>query len=63
MYSWDQEIDRPQYVNERLWQMRQSNDTKSLKLDKDFDGLLELGQQIGWNESAKTIRFWAEKAE
>ena len=50
LYSWDQEIDRPQEVNERQWQMMQSNDTKSLNLDKDFDGLQGMVQQIGWND-------------
>ena len=57
MYSWDQEIDRPQYMNERLLQMMQSNDTKSLNLGKDFDGLLWMAQQIGWNASTKNNKF------
>ena len=43
--------------------MMQSNDTKSLNLDKDFDGLLVMAQQIGRKVSTKTTRFWAEKAE
>ena len=52
---------RAQNISDKLWQMMQSNDTMSENLDKDFAEILEKVHQIGWNESAKVSRVWAEK--
>ena len=61
MYSWDRGSGRPQNISDKLWQLMQSNDTNSENLDKDFAEILEKAHQVGWNESAKVSRVWAEK--
>ena len=43
--------------------MMQSNDTKTMNLDKDFEEMLNEAKQRGWNGSTKTTRFWAEGEE
>ena len=40
MHSWDQELGRPHNIMDKVWQMMQSNDTKTLNLDKDFEELM-----------------------
>ena len=57
----DQEFGRPHYIMDKVWQMMQSNDTKTMNLDKDFEELMGKAQQTGWNGS--TTRFWTEKEE
>ena len=37
----------------------QSRGTKNLNLDKDPEEILFKMKQTGWNEEAKTRRFWA----
>ena len=63
MHSWNQELERPHYVMNDMWRMMQSNDTKTMNLDKDFEELLKKAKQTGWNGSTKTTRFWAEEIE
>ena len=61
MYSWDRGSGRPQNISHKLWQMMQSNDTKSENLDKDVADILERAHQVEWNERAKASSVWAEK--
>ena len=46
-YSWDRGSGRPQNISDILWEMMQSNDTKSENLDEDFDEILERARQEG----------------
>ena len=59
MHSWDQELGRPHYIIGKVWQMIQSNDTKTMNLNKDFEELMSKAQHTGWNGSTKTRRFFA----
>ena len=54
---------RPHYIMDKVWQMMQSKDTKTLNLDKDFEEFMNKAKQAGWNESSKTKRFWIEEDE
>ena len=38
----------PHFTMDKIWQMSQSNDTKSLNLTNDFEELLDVAQQAGW---------------
>ena len=62
-HPWEQELERPHYVMDKMWQMMQSNDTKRMNLDKDLEELLNKPKQTGWNGSPKTTTFWAEEKE
>ena len=49
---------------DKIWQMMQSNDTKTMNLNKDFEELLNKVQQTGWNGSTKNkTRFWTEEED
>ena len=61
MYSWDREVGTPHNLSTKIWQMMQSNNTKSDNLESDFAGILVKTHKLGWNETAKSIRVWAEK--
>ena len=63
MYSWDREIGRSNNFSTKIWQMMQSNSTKSDNLESDFADIQEKAHQLEWNETAKSIRVWAEKEE
>ena len=63
MYSWERENGIPHDFCTKNWQMMQSNNTKSDKLESDFTEILERMHQLVWKETAKTIRVWAEKEE
>ena len=63
MFSWDREIARPHNLSAKIWQMMQSNNTKSDNLEGDFAENLEKTHQPGWNETAKAIRVCDEKEE
>ena len=39
MHSWDQELGRPHYFLDNVWQMMQRNDTKTMHLNKNFEDL------------------------
>ena len=39
---------------DKVWQTMQSNDTKTMNLNKDFEELVSKAQQTGWNGSTKT---------
>ena len=41
MYSWDREIGRPHNLRTKIWQMMQSNSTKSDNLESDYTHILE----------------------
>ena len=43
--------------------MMQSNDTKTMNLNKDFEELLNSAQQKGWDGSTKTSRFWTDEED
>ena len=49
------------HVMENMWQMMQSNDTKTMNLDKDFEDILNKAKQTGWNGSTQSTRLWAEE--
>ena len=36
VHSLDQELGRPHHIMDKMWQMMQSNDIKTMNLDKDF---------------------------
>ena len=40
MHSWEQELERPRYVMDKMWQNMQSNDTETMNLDKDIEELV-----------------------
>ena len=60
LYSYEKEMVRPQHIMNKMWQMMQSRDTKTLHLDKDFEEIMSKVKQAGWNESTKTTRFWTQ---
>ena len=60
MHSWDQELGRPHKIMEKVWQMMENNDTKTMNQNRDFDELMSKAQQTGWN-GPTTTRFWTEK--
>ena len=41
MYSWEQESRRPNKLSTKIWQMIQSNNTKSENLECDFTEIVE----------------------
>ena len=61
--TWENELERPLFVMDKMWKMMQSNDTQTTNLDKDFEEILNKAKQTGWNGSTKTTRFWAEEEE
>ena len=46
---------------DKMWQMMQTNDTRTMNLDKYFEEVLNMAQQTGWNGSTQATRFWAEE--
>ena len=58
--SVEREMRRPHHIMNKMWQMMQSRDTKTLKLDKDFEEIMCKVKQTGWNESTRTKRFWTQ---
>ena len=63
MHPWDQELGRPHHIMDKMWQMMQSNDFKTINLDKSFEEMVNKAKQTGWNGSTKTTRFWTEEEE
>ena len=64
MHSRDQEVGRPHYIMDKLWQMMQNNYTKTMSLDRDFEEPMDKAQQTGWNGSTKKkTKFWTGKDE
>ena len=63
VYSWKQEGRRPNNLSTKIWQMMHSNNTNSENLESDFMEILEKTHLLGWNETTKSIRVWAEKEE
>ena len=51
---------RPRYIMDKMWQIMQSKDTKTLNLDKDFEEMMDKVKHAEWNESTKTKRFWTQ---
>ena len=51
---------RPHYIMDKMWQMMQSKDTKTLNLDKDLEELMNKVKEAGRDESTKTKRFWTK---
>ena len=56
-------LERPHYIMDKMWQMMQSNDTKTMNVNKDLEELLNKAQQTGWNGSTKTKGFWTEEED
>ena len=63
MHSWEREIGRPNNLGTNIWQMMQSNNTKYDNLESNSTEILENTHLLGWNETAKSVRVWAEKEE
>ena len=61
--AFDKERGRPRLIMTKLWQMMQSSETKNLNLEKDLDEILNKIKQTGWDESARTVRFWTQDDE
>ena len=59
MYSWEDEVRRPNHHSTKIWQMIQRNNTNSENLENDFTEILEKTHLLGWNEATKSIRVWA----
>ena len=51
------EMERPHCIMDKMWQMKQSKDTKTLNLEKDLEERMNKVKQAGWNELTKTERF------
>ena len=51
------------HIMDKMWQMMQSNDTKTMNLDKDIEEMVRKAKQTGRTGSTKTTRFWAEEEE
>ena len=45
---------------DKMWQMLQGNDAKTLNLTEDFEELLDLAQQAGWMVPTKTREYGTE---
>ena len=60
---WSEDRGRPHYLMDKMWQMMQSNDTKTLNLANDFEELMDKTQQRGWLGATKLKRFWTEEEE
>ena len=61
--TWEKEFVRPHYVMDKMWRMMQSNDSKTMNLDKDFEEMLDEAKRSGWTGSTTTSQFWAEEEE
>ena len=48
MRTWTEDVGRQQFVMDKILQMLQSSDTKTLKLTKYFEELLDKARQTGW---------------
>ena len=51
------------YLSTKIWQMIQSNNTKSENLEGDITEILEKTFLLWWSESKKSISCWIEKEE
>ena len=60
MRTWDEDRGRPHFIMDKIWQMLQSNDTKTLHLTKDFEELLDMAQQARWLGPPKTGEYWTK---
>ena len=49
-------LEGPQNLTAKIWQMMQSNNTMSQNLETDFAEILERTHQLEWNGTAKAIR-------
>ena len=58
MHSWDQELGRPHNIMDKVWQMMQSNDTKTMNLNEE---LMSKAQQTGWKGSTKNNKVLVRK--
>ena len=48
--SWEPDRRRPNYLSTKIWQIIQSNNTKSENLDGDYTEILEKTFLLGWSE-------------
>ena len=58
--SFEKEMRRPHHIMNKMWQMMQSRDTKTLKLDKDFEEILSKVKKARWKEPTTKPRFWRQ---
>ena len=63
IHLWEREFERPRYIMDKMWQLMQSNDTRTMNLNEDFEELLNRAQQTGWDGRTKTRRFWTVQEE
>ena len=53
MRIWTEDVGRPRFVMDRIWQMLQRSDTKSLKITKYLEELLDKARQTGFAGSGQ----------
>ena len=53
MHSWEEELGRTHHIMDKMWQMMQSNDTKTMNLDKDVEEMVRKAKQTGLTGSTK----------
>ena len=60
IYSYEKELGRPHCIMDKMWQMMQSTDIKTLNLVKDLEEKMNKVKHVGWNDSTKTKIFWTQ---
>ena len=61
MTSWDPARRRTGTLCTKIWQMTQSNATKSKNLENDFAELSTKTKELGWSDENDFLRAWIEK--
>ena len=61
MRMWEEDRGRPNFNMDEIWQMLQSDDTKTLNLARDFEELLDLAQQAGWVGPTQPREYWTKE--
>ena len=51
IFSSAKEMVRPHCIMDKMWQMMQSEETKTLNPDKDLEEIMNKAKQVGWNEA------------
>ena len=61
LQSWDPELGRPHHIMDKMWQMMQSNDTKTMNLDKVLEEMVSKAKHRGLNGSTKNNTVSGQK--
>ena len=62
MASWGPEKTRTNTLSTKIWQMTQSNATKTENLENDFMDLSTKSTELGWFDGMSNPRAWLQKA-